>query len=251
MRTTGPPRSTPLTPTPHNEARDQIWDELVTILLDKHDPEDDVDADVLRDSLVHDEELHTLDRAWPPSRRPTSSVTCGQCRPTADVHPGSAPRTSRRCGARTPRRGQCPTCRSWTPHGRGSATPSITTSASAGGRRRRRARAGGRGHRRPHRRGRRLRGRGDDAASPGHPGEPRRRRCRAPDRPRPARRSFRAHRRGRGPRADRRRVADAAAPLPFPSLTIVGDRAQARHGFTERGRSGSSGSDSTGSPCPP
>jgi len=52
--------------TPHNEARDQIWDELVTILLDKHDPEDDVDADVLRDSLVHDEELRTtLDRAWP------------------------------------------------------------------------------------------------------------------------------------------------------------------------------------------
>ena len=43
----------------------------------------------------------------------------------------------------------------------------------------------------------------------------------------------RAHRRGRGPRADRRRVADAAAPLPSRSLTIVGDRAQARHGFTE------------------
>ena len=52
--------------TPHNEARDQIWDALVTILLDKHDPEDDVDADVLRDALVHDEELRTtLDRAWP------------------------------------------------------------------------------------------------------------------------------------------------------------------------------------------
>ena len=27
--------------TPHNEARDQIWDALVTILVDKHDDEDE------------------------------------------------------------------------------------------------------------------------------------------------------------------------------------------------------------------
>ncbi|AVH58711.1 MULTISPECIES: RNA polymerase recycling motor ATPase HelR [Streptomyces] len=50
--------------TPHNEARDQIWEELVTILLDKHDG--DVPPDLFRRSLLHDEELvGALDRAWP------------------------------------------------------------------------------------------------------------------------------------------------------------------------------------------
>ncbi|MFG2888255.1 RNA polymerase recycling motor ATPase HelR [Streptomyces sp. NPDC048248] len=51
--------------TPHNEAREQIWAELVTILLDKHDG-DDVSPDLFRRSLLHDEELvTTLNRAWP------------------------------------------------------------------------------------------------------------------------------------------------------------------------------------------
>ncbi|AVZ73620.1 AAA family ATPase [Streptomyces lunaelactis] len=50
--------------TPHNEARDQIWEELVTILLDKHDG--DVSPDLFRKSLLHDKELiSTLDGAWP------------------------------------------------------------------------------------------------------------------------------------------------------------------------------------------
>lgn len=50
--------------TPHNEAREQIWDELVTILMDKLDA--DVPPELLRRSLLHDEELvATLDRAWP------------------------------------------------------------------------------------------------------------------------------------------------------------------------------------------
>ncbi|TDD96437.1 RNA polymerase recycling motor ATPase HelR [Actinomadura rubrisoli] len=50
--------------TPHNEARDQIWEELVTILMDKHD--DDVSSDLLRKSLLQDKELVTaLNRAWP------------------------------------------------------------------------------------------------------------------------------------------------------------------------------------------
>lgn len=50
--------------TPHNEARDQIWEELVTILLDKHDG--DIPPHLFRRSLLHDEELvGTLDRAWP------------------------------------------------------------------------------------------------------------------------------------------------------------------------------------------
>ncbi|MFE2160701.1 RNA polymerase recycling motor ATPase HelR [Streptomyces lydicus] len=50
--------------TPHNEARDQIWEELVTILMDKLDG--DVPPDQFRKSLRYDEELvTTLNRAWP------------------------------------------------------------------------------------------------------------------------------------------------------------------------------------------
>jgi DNA helicase IV len=50
--------------TPHNEARDQIWDELVTILVGKHD--DDASADLLRKSLLRNDELvTTLNSAWP------------------------------------------------------------------------------------------------------------------------------------------------------------------------------------------
>jgi hypothetical protein len=49
---------------PHNEARDQIWAELVTILIDKNDG--DVPADLLRKSLQRSRELRTaLNRAWP------------------------------------------------------------------------------------------------------------------------------------------------------------------------------------------
>lgn len=50
--------------TPHNEARDQVWEELLTILVDKHDG--DVSADLLRKSLRQNRELLTaFDRAWP------------------------------------------------------------------------------------------------------------------------------------------------------------------------------------------
>ncbi|HEX4659396.1 MAG TPA: RNA polymerase recycling motor ATPase HelR [Streptosporangiaceae bacterium] len=50
--------------TPHNQARDQIWEELVTILIDKHDG--DAPADLLRKSLLQNKELLTmLNRAWP------------------------------------------------------------------------------------------------------------------------------------------------------------------------------------------
>ncbi|MGX1760231.1 RNA polymerase recycling motor ATPase HelR [Streptomyces lydicus] len=50
--------------TPHNEAREQIWEELLTILMDKHDG--DVSPGFFRRSLLHDEELvTTLNRAWP------------------------------------------------------------------------------------------------------------------------------------------------------------------------------------------
>ena len=50
--------------TPHNEARDRIWDELVTILAGKHDA--DVPPELLRASLMQNTELRaTLNRAWP------------------------------------------------------------------------------------------------------------------------------------------------------------------------------------------
>jgi DNA helicase IV len=50
--------------TPHNEARGQILEELVTILVDKRD--DNVPADELRKSLLQNRELITaLNRAWP------------------------------------------------------------------------------------------------------------------------------------------------------------------------------------------
>ncbi|MFE1870026.1 RNA polymerase recycling motor ATPase HelR [Streptomyces sp. NPDC059496] len=51
--------------TAHNEAREQIWEELVTILLDKFDDED-LSPEVFGRSLRYDEELvAALDRAWP------------------------------------------------------------------------------------------------------------------------------------------------------------------------------------------
>ncbi|MEV7177499.1 RNA polymerase recycling motor ATPase HelR [Kitasatospora sp. NPDC093679] len=56
--------------TPHNEARDQIWEELVTILLDRHEDEHGEEEapprDLFRRSLLQDRELvTTLHRAWP------------------------------------------------------------------------------------------------------------------------------------------------------------------------------------------
>ncbi|MGH3747822.1 MAG: AAA family ATPase, partial [Micromonosporaceae bacterium] len=50
--------------TPHNEARETILDELVAILMDKHDG--DAPANQLRRSLLRHRELRTaLNRAWP------------------------------------------------------------------------------------------------------------------------------------------------------------------------------------------
>jgi DNA helicase IV len=50
--------------TPHNEARDQIWEELLTILVDKYDG--DASADLLRKSLLQNRDLlTTFNRAWP------------------------------------------------------------------------------------------------------------------------------------------------------------------------------------------
>ncbi|MFG1914837.1 RNA polymerase recycling motor ATPase HelR [Micromonospora sp. NPDC048898] len=50
--------------TPHNEARDEIWAELLTILVDRYDG--DEPDDVLRRSLLRNRELRTaFNRAWP------------------------------------------------------------------------------------------------------------------------------------------------------------------------------------------
>jgi DNA helicase IV len=50
--------------TPHNEARGQIWEELLTILMDSRG--DDVPAEQFRRSLLQNEELRTtFSRAWP------------------------------------------------------------------------------------------------------------------------------------------------------------------------------------------
>ncbi|MEU5153781.1 RNA polymerase recycling motor ATPase HelR [Glycomyces sp. NPDC021274] len=51
--------------TPHNEAREQIWDELVAIIAEKHD-EDEIEEDLLRRSLARNRELtRAFDKAWP------------------------------------------------------------------------------------------------------------------------------------------------------------------------------------------
>jgi hypothetical protein len=50
--------------TPHNEAREAIWERLLAILTDSRD--DDVPADLLRKSLRQNRELRTaVNRAWP------------------------------------------------------------------------------------------------------------------------------------------------------------------------------------------
>ena len=50
--------------TAHNDARGEIWAELLTVLMDKHDG--DAPADLLRKSLLENRELRTtFSRAWP------------------------------------------------------------------------------------------------------------------------------------------------------------------------------------------
>ncbi len=52
--------------TPHNEARDQVWEELLTILADKHDDDDDASADLIRTALARNTDLlEAFGKAWP------------------------------------------------------------------------------------------------------------------------------------------------------------------------------------------
>ncbi|MDX3751982.1 RNA polymerase recycling motor ATPase HelR [Streptomyces sp. AK08-02] len=57
---------------PHNEARDQVWEEILTILAEKHEADGDsagdhdISPEQLRKALAQDRELlGTFDRAWP------------------------------------------------------------------------------------------------------------------------------------------------------------------------------------------
>ncbi|SEO60258.1 RNA polymerase recycling motor ATPase HelR [Trujillonella endophytica] len=59
---------TPGPGTPHNEAREEVWDALLEILVDAHagDDADDVEPELVRAALEQDADLRrTLDRAWP------------------------------------------------------------------------------------------------------------------------------------------------------------------------------------------
>jgi hypothetical protein len=52
--------------TSHNEGRDEVWEELLTILIDRHDADDEVPDDLLRRALTQNADLvDTFDRAWP------------------------------------------------------------------------------------------------------------------------------------------------------------------------------------------
>ena len=167
---TGPRRSTRAEPgTPHNEARDEVWEALLAILLDKH-PATDAAPELLRRSLLQNRDLLTaFNRAWPCSRRPTWSPTSGRCRPTcASARRGSRREQVMRLAAQ--RRAELDDRRPAAAR-RGSAAARRSRGGAARpaapGRPRDRARADGRGRRRPDR-GRRLRDDGDvDAARRG------------------------------------------------------------------------------------
>ena len=55
--------------TPHNEAREEIWEALLEVLVDKHGAhgeDEDLDPELLRRALRHNRELvQTLHKAWP------------------------------------------------------------------------------------------------------------------------------------------------------------------------------------------
>ncbi len=120
--------------TPHNEARDQIWEELLT-----HPGGQDRGRRRGRRGRRREMSRPTWSagrlrragssptpstRRGHSSRRPTSSATCGRCRRTcACAHRGSTRRTSGSSDATTQAPGPSRTCRSWTPPGNGSAIP--------------------------------------------------------------------------------------------------------------------------------
>lgn len=107
---------------PHNEARDQVWEELLTILVDKS--EADVPDELLRKSLMRDRELlAAFDSAWPLLE---AADLVGDLWSVPAYLRMCAPWLTREEVARlqrgNPAPGRSPTCRSWTRRGSGSAT---------------------------------------------------------------------------------------------------------------------------------
>ena len=202
--------------TPHNEAREQVWDELLSILVDKHD-DDEVPADQVRRSLERNTELRSaphegLAAARGRRRGRGPVVGAGVPAPVRSLaDPGRGPAAAQGGPARldgvrpaAPRRGPAAARR---PRG---------VPPQAPPRRGRRGPAGtdGRGRGRADHQ-RRLRDARDVDAARRRPAREVGRRGRpAERRPRPARRTVRPHRGRRGPGADRRGVADAAPALP-------------------------------------
>ena len=110
--------------TPHNEARDEVWEALLTILIDKHDDDDELPPELLRRSLAQNEDLvDAFNRAWPLIEAtdlvgdlwsvPAYLRMCAPWLSADDVQ---------KLQRETPRPGRCPTCRCWTRLGSGSAT---------------------------------------------------------------------------------------------------------------------------------
>ena len=207
--------------TPHNEARDLIWEELLTILMDSRD--DDVPADLLRRSLLQNRELRAaLNRAWP-------LIEAADL--VGDLW--SVPAYLRLCAPwLSPdevQRLQRADAQAWTV----SDLPLLDAARQRLGdpeasRRKRRHDAAVAAEREQMAQvidnlievaRRRVRRRpGDDAARRGLPGRPGQRGRPARHRSGPAGRAVRARRGGRGSGTDRRGVADAAAALPVPEL---------------------------------
>ena len=221
--------------TPHNEARDQIWEELVAILADKLDDEE-VSPDRLRRSMLRNEALvDTLGRSWPLLEAAdlvgdlwSVPAYLRMCAPSARPRAGPQAAASAAAGLDGLRPPLLDAARQRlgdpSPHG-----------ASAGARptlaaeREEMARVVDDADRHG-----RLRPARDVDAARGRPArQVGRRGCPAGRRHGRARRPVRAHRRRRGSGADRRGVADAAAPLPVAEPDHRRGPAQARHGFTE------------------
>ena len=114
LRTTGPRRSTAPTPEPRTTRRaTRCWEELLTILVDKVDDED-VAADLLRRSLRAEPGAGAslqqgMADARPDRRRRGPVVGAGI--PARCARRGSSPTRCRRCSGRTRAPGPCRTCR--------------------------------------------------------------------------------------------------------------------------------------------
>ena len=120
--------------TPHNEARDQVWEELITILASKLEQRrrgrgarTKDTAELVRRAIARSRGAgrHLQQGMAAPRGEPTSSATSGRCRPTCACAPrGSTPEERPECSnAKTPGPGPSRTCRSWTRPGNGSAIP--------------------------------------------------------------------------------------------------------------------------------